>query len=115
MSTSDVGTSGNHLEVVTLYYFCTDVAFLTVINVPFQMYSINVVDSSRGRPRKKNKKKTFKHYLFQLFLNVSRIWMALECGYEICFKPKIVVLLNKDVYPYRLLIFLELHHCSDVY
>ena len=41
--------------------------------------------------------------------------MALECGHEICFKLKIVVLLNKDVYPYWLLIFLELHRCSDVY
>ena len=61
MSTSDVGTSANHLEVVTLYYFRTDVAFLTVVNLPFQMYSINVVDSSRGRPRKK--KKTFKHFV----------------------------------------------------
>ena len=53
MSTRDVGTSANHLEVVTLYYFRTDVAFLTIINVPFQMYSINVVDSSRGRSGKK--------------------------------------------------------------
>ena len=87
MSTSDVGTSANHLEVVTLYYFRTDVAFLTVVNLPFQMYSINVVDSPIGRPRK-----IFKHYLFQLFLNDSRIRMALECGHEICFKLKIVVL-----------------------
>ena len=87
MSTSDVGTSANHLEVVILCYFHTDVAFLTVVNLPFQMYSINVVNSSRGRP-----KKIFKHYLFQLFLNDSRIRMALECGHEICFKLKIVVL-----------------------
>ena len=74
------------------------------------MDSINVVNSSRGRPRK-----IFKHYLFQLFLNDSRIRMALECGHEICCKLKIVVVLNKDVYPYWLLIFLELHRCSDVY
>ena len=65
MLTSDVGTSANHLEVVTLYHFRTDVAFLTVVNVPFQMYSINVVDSSRGRTReKKTQKKPFK----QLFV-----------------------------------------------
>ena len=88
MSTSDVGTSANHLEVVTLYYFRTDVAFLTVVNLPFQMYSINIVDSSRGRPRRK----IFKHYLFQNILNDNRIQMALECGHEICFKLKIVVL-----------------------
>ena len=87
MLTSDVGTSANHLEVETLYYFCTDVAFLTVVNLPFQMYSINIVDSSKGRPRK-----IFKHYLFQIFLNDSRIQMALECGHEICFMLKIVVL-----------------------
>ena len=41
--------------------------------------------------------------------------MALECGHEIRFKPKIVVLYNKDVYTYWLLIFLELHRYSDVY